>query len=164
MKCISASTAKLFKNGGMKFQSVFRTQIWARLSSCQIMFMESLSLQQNVGSRSSRSLTTQIKITSKLPVTMIGLIKQKDSGKQMPKSRAGRPLHRHTLGQIIAYFKYQSTKDMNKIENVQTITKFWQRNYYEHIIRNEKDLKQKTDYILDNPSRWDQDDENPVNH
>jgi len=31
--------------------------------------------------------------------------------------------------------------------------KLWQRNYYEHIIRNEKDLQQKTDYILDNPSR-----------
>ena len=53
---------------------------------------------------------------------------------------------------------------MNKIEDVQTITKFWQRNYYEHIIPNEKDLKQKTDYILDNPTRWDQDDENPINH
>jgi len=51
---------------------------------------------------------------------------------------------------------------MNKIEDVQTITKFWQRNYYEHIIRNEKELKQKTDYILDNPSRWDNDEENPI--
>ena len=72
------------------------------------------------------------------------------------------PLRNPTLGQIVAYLKYQSTKDMNKIEDVQTITKFWQRNYYEHIIRNEKELKQKTDYILDNPSRWDDDEENPV--
>lgn len=40
------------------------------------------------------------------------------------------------------------------------IGKVWQRNYYEHIIRNEKELQQKTDYILDNPSRWDEDDEN----
>jgi len=66
------------------------------------------------------------------------------------------------LGQIVAYSKYQSTKDMNKIEDVQSITKFWQRNYYEHIIRNEKELKQRTDHILDNLSRWDDDEENPI--
>ncbi len=70
------------------------------------------------------------------------------------------PLRKPTLGQIVAYFKYQSTKEMNKIETPNAITRFWQRNYYEHIIRNEKELQQKTDYILDNPSRWDADDEN----
>lgn len=72
------------------------------------------------------------------------------------------PLRRPTLGQIVAYFKYQSTKEMNKIETEKSITKFWQRSYYEHIIRNEKELQQKTDYIMDNPSQWDEDDENPV--
>lgn len=72
------------------------------------------------------------------------------------------PLRKPTLGQIVAYFKYQSTKEMNKIETPNAITRFWQRNYYEHIIRNEKELQQKTDYILDNPSRWDKDDENFV--
>jgi REP element-mobilizing transposase RayT len=74
------------------------------------------------------------------------------------------PLRKPTLGQIVAYFKYKSTKEMNAIDNTGTITKFWQRNYYEHIIRDEKELKQKTDYILDNPYCWDQDDENPINH
>ena len=68
-----------------------------------------------------------------------------------------------TLGQIVAYFKYQSTKEMNKVENTGTVTKFWQRNYYEHIIRNEKDLQNKTDYIEANPRLWNEDDENPVN-
>lgn len=72
------------------------------------------------------------------------------------------PLRKPTLGQIVAYFKYQSTKEMNKIETENSITKFWQRSYYEHIIRNEKELQQKTDYIMDNPSQWDEDDENPV--
>lgn len=73
------------------------------------------------------------------------------------------PIRKPTLGQIVAYFKYQSTKEMNAIDNTGTITKFWQRNYYEHIIRNEKELKQKIDYILDNPSRWENDIENPKN-
>ena len=39
----------------------------------------------------------------------------------------------------------------------------WQRNYYEHVIRNEQDLKNKTDYIEANPVLWDEDDENPIN-
>jgi len=39
----------------------------------------------------------------------------------------------------------------------------WQRNYWEHIIRDEHDLKNKTDYIEANPMLWDEDDENPIN-
>lgn len=73
------------------------------------------------------------------------------------------PLRKPTLGQIVGYFKYQSTKEMNEADNIGIITKFWQRNYYEHIIRNEKELQQKIDYILDNPSRWKNDEENPRN-
>jgi REP element-mobilizing transposase RayT len=73
------------------------------------------------------------------------------------------PLRKPTLGQIVAYFKYQATKEMNKADNTGTVTKFWQRNYYEHIIRDETNLQNKTDYIESNPSLWDEDDENPVN-
>lgn len=65
------------------------------------------------------------------------------------------------LGQIVAYFKYQSTKEMNLVDNTGTVTKFWQRNYHEHILRDDKDLQNKTDYILANPLLWEQDDENP---
>jgi len=42
-------------------------------------------------------------------------------------------------------------------------TPIWQRNYYEHVIRNEKDLQNKTDYIEANPRLWDEDDENLIN-
>ena len=73
------------------------------------------------------------------------------------------PLCKPTLGQIVGYFKYQSTKEMNAVDNTGTITKFWQRNYYEHIIRGEKELQQKTDYILDNPIRWEEDHEHVQN-
>lgn len=73
------------------------------------------------------------------------------------------PLRMPTLGQIVAYFKYKSTKEMNLLDNTGTVTKFWQRNYYEHVIRNETDLQNKTDYIEANPLLWDEDDENPIN-
>ena len=89
-------------------------------------------------------------------------VKTKSQGEGQQQGGETPPLRKPTLGQIVAYFKYQSTKEMNKIETENSITKFWQRSYYEHIIRNEKELQQKTDYIMDNPSQWDEDDENPV--
>ncbi len=41
--------------------------------------------------------------------------------------------------------------------------KLWQRNYYEHIIRNEDDLLDVQEYIANNPSRWAEDEDNPDN-
>lgn len=35
--------------------------------------------------------------------------------------------------------------------------KLWQRNYYEHIIRNEKSYQNISEYILNNPSKWNED-------
>ena len=37
----------------------------------------------------------------------------------------------------------------------------WQRNYYEHIIRNDASLQRIRRYIAENPLRWHQDRENP---
>lgn len=42
--------------------------------------------------------------------------------------------------------------------------KFWQRNYYERIIRNEDELHKIRQYIRDNPIKWDIDDENPIHN
>jgi putative transposase len=38
----------------------------------------------------------------------------------------------------------------------------WQRNYYEHIIRNDESLNHIRQYVLDNPVRWAFDRENPA--
>jgi putative transposase len=67
-----------------------------------------------------------------------------------------------SLGAIIAQFKSRVTKRIWKFPEFKE-TPVWQRNYYEHIIRDEKDLQNKTDYIEANPLLWDEDDENPVN-
>lgn len=72
-----------------------------------------------------------------------------------------------SLGQIIAYFKYESTKKINQyyararkprpnivgagILPPHSIKKIFQRNYYEHIIRNENDLFAIRKYIEENP-------------
>jgi REP element-mobilizing transposase RayT len=39
--------------------------------------------------------------------------------------------------------------------------RLWQRNYYEHIIRDEDELNHYRAYIADNPSNWRSDEENP---
>ena len=67
-----------------------------------------------------------------------------------------------SLGAIIAQFKSRVTKRLWKTQTSNRAP-IWQRNYYEHIIRNEKDLKHKTDYIEANPMLWGEDNENPLN-
>ena len=72
------------------------------------------------------------------------------------------PLRKPTLGQIVAYFKYQSTKKINMLRNTQG-RPVWQRNYYEHVIRDEKKLYAVRQYIRHNPLNWDKDEDNPAN-
>ncbi len=63
-----------------------------------------------------------------------------------------------TLGKIVAYFKYESTKRINEINNSPG-KRIWQRNYFERVIRNEQELNRIREYILNNPARWNQDKE-----
>jgi putative transposase len=71
------------------------------------------------------------------------------------------PLQKPTLGQIVAFYKYQTTKEINAVKGGQ-VKKIWQRNYYDHIIRNQQDLELTWLYIESNPTRWDNDEENLV--
>ena len=66
------------------------------------------------------------------------------------------------FGWTFSNFPY-SPPEYYLIETRNAITKFWQRNYYEHIIRDEKDLQRITNYIEANPLRWDEDNNNPIN-
>jgi len=67
-----------------------------------------------------------------------------------------------TVGDAVGAFKSLSTNEY--IRNVKQNNwqafdrKLWQRNYYEHIIRNEQDLNRIREYISTNPLKW-QDDE-----
>ncbi len=66
-----------------------------------------------------------------------------------------------SLGVIVRSFKSAVTK---RIGTLRTIvgTPVWQRNYYEHIIRNERSLNHIREYILNNPLQWEIDWENPL--
>ncbi len=70
-----------------------------------------------------------------------------------------------TLGDIVGAFKSITTNEYIKGVDTKSWSQFykrlWQRNYYEHVIRDEADLKRICDYIESNPANWDEDEENP---
>jgi REP element-mobilizing transposase RayT len=72
------------------------------------------------------------------------------------------PLRKPTLGKVVAFFKYQSTKMINELNATQG-NRFWQRGFYDRIIRNHKELNNIRDYIANNVLDWLSDTENPNN-
>ena len=64
-----------------------------------------------------------------------------------------------TLGSIVRGFKTGVTKRVRKNMDVHHV---WQRNYYDHVIRNEADLQRIRQYVANNPARWAEDRENPL--
>lgn len=66
----------------------------------------------------------------------------------------------NSLSTIIWGFKSTVTKQVNWLRNSPDAP-VWQRNYYEHVIRDEKDLERIREYIANNPARWAEDQENP---
>ena len=67
-----------------------------------------------------------------------------------------------TLPKIIHGYKSTVTRQINKTSGLSQ--SFWQRNYHDHIIRNNKSLRNIREYIVNNPATWDNDKNNPVNY
>ncbi|RQW86264.1 MAG: transposase [Geobacter sp.] len=68
-----------------------------------------------------------------------------------------------SLGDIIGAFKSLCVAAWLRAIKTDTINargKFWQKNYYEHVIRNEDELNRIRKYIVDNPTQWEFDREN----
>lgn len=68
--------------------------------------------------------------------------------------------HAPTVGDIVRAFKARCTHTINQNRNAQGVP-VWQRNYYEHIIRDDGELHAIREYIRYNPLKWDEDEENP---
>lgn len=58
-----------------------------------------------------------------------------------------------TVDRIFGWFKYQTTKTVNAC-NSTAGKKFWQRSFFDHVIRNEQDFAEIYQYIEFNPQRW----------
>ena len=64
------------------------------------------------------------------------------------------------LGRLIGAFKTISTKRVNILHST-TGRVLWQRSFYDHVIRNERERDRVLEYIVHNPKSWDSDIENP---
>ncbi len=70
-----------------------------------------------------------------------------------------------SLSSVIQTFKSVCTNGYIRGVHNQEWKKFyqalWQRSFYDHVIRNQKDLLRIQEYIVNNPLQWSMDDENP---
>ena len=81
------------------------------------------------------------------------------ANKENPVAHIGAPLHR-----VVQWFKTMTTNDYLRGVHDRGWPvlrgKLWQRNYYEHIIRNPRELDIIREYIATNQLRWSTDPEN----
>ena len=71
-----------------------------------------------------------------------------------------------TLGDVVGAFKslvFKVYLDWIHSHDPTRRARFWQRNYYEHVVRNERELGAIRNYIRRNPDRWNVDRDNPDN-
>jgi len=86
----------------------------------------------------------------------------------LQRANVNSPLHRipcapsQSLGSIIRGFKSSTTKKINKLRQTPGVS-VWQRSYYDHVIRDERDLYKIRKYIIENVQNCEIDEENPVN-
>ncbi len=76
-----------------------------------------------------------------------------------PRAMATR---RHGVPEIVRAFKTFSARKVNEVRP-STGTPVWQRGFYDHVIRGESELDRVGTYIMDNPWKWSEDEDNPAN-
>jgi len=77
-----------------------------------------------------------------------------------PTTDRRRKIRSRSLGAIVGNFKSVSTRKVNRMLKRSGVP-LWQRNYYETIIRDDRHLNNVRQYIIDNPRKWAEDEENP---
>jgi len=102
------------------------------------------------------------------PSEIATLLGQGDPGRTSARRTTGGSApteSRLSLYNIIRQFKTWTTNLYSKNVFLNNWPEFhkrlWQRNYYEHIIRNNRELDQTREYIRNNPADWKIDDDNP---
>ncbi len=74
---------------------------------------------------------------------------------------------KNSIGRIIQAFKsittHQYTIGVKQQGWPPYAGRIWQRNYYDHVMRNEDELNRIREYIINNPLKWTEDENNPAN-
>lgn len=77
----------------------------------------------------------------------------------MIKSEVAGLTEQRSVSEIVRGFKTFSSRRINEVRGTPGLP-VWQRNYWEHIIRDEDSFRRIHDYIITNPLRWHLDREN----
>ena len=80
-------------------------------------------------------------------ITIVG------DGSAVPQKNQGRANPAPTIGNIIGWFKYVTTKIIANHWDASD-NRLWQRSYHDHVIRNAEEYRAICQYIADNPARW----------
>ena len=82
---------------------------------------------------------------------------RRDTARRVPTTieQFGKPVT-GSIPTIVRAFKSAVTRQINLIRQTQGAP-VWQRNYYDHIIRDNKSYEQIAQYILENPAKWETD-------
>lgn len=95
-----------------------------------------------------------------MPNHVHGIVVIKDALVRVDSRLVSGTARRKPLPEIVRGFKTFSSRRVNRARRVVGIP-VWQRNYWEHVIRNQEAFNRIHEYILTNPKRWLLDRENP---
>ena len=87
------------------------------------------------------------------PKSPIGNIPQVTVWAQQAAPRRVPRVIPHSLGAIVRSYKSAVSRKIHSLACHECLD-IWQRNYYEHVIRNEDDLRRTREYIANNPAQW----------
>jgi putative transposase len=57
-----------------------------------------------------------------------------------------------TLGNVVGSLKASTAREINVVRKAEG--PFWQRGFFEHVVRNDVDLDRVREYVVTNPIRW----------
>ena len=81
---------------------------------------------------------------------------------ESPPTGVAASTSRQGVPEIVRAFKTFSARKINTLRG-SSGTSVWQRGFYDHVIRGERDLYRVRAYIMDNPRKWSEDPDNPAN-
>jgi len=88
------------------------------------------------------------------------IITGSESGNGTTIEQFGKPT-KNSIPTIVRLFKSTTTKQINQLRQT-PMQPLWQRNYHEHVIRNDTELTRIRQYIINNPKKWEEDNMNKL--
>ena len=148
---------------------------FGRIQEGKVVLSEVGKLIENCWLRLEQAFTIQLDVWVIMPNHFHGILCIQDSRTSKTTTRTsynecksfsinasskGRPIGTESgsLGAILQNFKSVSTRKCNQLRSTPG-AQFWQRNYYERIIRDEEEWEKIRLYIQENPIRWTEDAE-----